>query len=473
MIQTVTRPPSSPGKPFVGHLLDFRRDPPSFLNSLAREHGDIVHFKMGPQDLYLLNHPDFIRDVLVTHNRNFVKSRGLEMAKKFLGESLLTSEGDFHRRQRRLAQPAFHRQRINAYAEAMTDHATRTRERWRDGETLDIWQEMMRLTLGIVGKTLFDADVEAEAPEIGKALTDVMQLFERITNPLSGVLDKLPLPANIRWLKAKQRLDSTIYRIIAERRALGEDRGDLLSMLLLAQDEEGDGGSMTDEQLRDEAMTLFVAGHETTANALTWTWYLLSQHLEVEAKLHEEIDRVLAGKLPTAADVAELRYTEMVFAEAMRLYPPAWTLGRRVLTDYQIGRYVVPAGSIVLMSPWVMHRDPRFFPDPFKFDPERWTAKAREARPKFSYFPFGGGPRVCIGEQFAWMEGALLIATIAQHWQMRLAEGQRVEPKAMITLRPRYGMRMVLSERIERSGRPAEVIYSSRVNESASPLSRS
>jgi len=218
-------------------------------------------------------------------------------------------------------------------------------------------------------------------------------------------------------------------------------------MLLLAQDEEGDGGSMTDEQLRDEAMTLFVAGHETTANALTWTWYLLSQHPEVETKLQEEIDTVLSGKLPAAADVAELRYTEMVFAEAMRLYPPAWTLGRRVLTDYQIGRYVVPAGSIVLMSPWVMHRDPRFFPDPFKFDPERWTASSREARPKFSYFPFGGGPRVCIGEQFAWMEGALLISTIAQHWRMRLAPGQRVEPKAMITLRPRYGMRMIVEER--------------------------
>jgi cytochrome P450 len=473
MIQTVTSPPSSPGKPFVGHLLDFRRDPPKLLSHLAREYGDIVHFKLGPQDVYLLNHPDFIRDVLVTHNCNFVKSRGLEMAKRFLGEGLLTSEGEFHRRQRRLAQPAFHRQRINAYAEVMTEYAARTRERWRDGETLDIWQEMMRLTLAIVGKTLFDADVEAEATEIRAALTDVMQLFERITNPFGGLLEKLPLPGNFRWLKAKERLDSTIYRIINERRTSGEDRGDLLSMLLLAQDEEGDGGSMTDEQLRDEAMTLFVAGHETTANALTWTWYLLSQHPEFAAKLHEEIDTVLEGKLPTAADAARLRYTEMVFAESMRMYPPAWTLGRRVLTDYQIGQYVVPAGSIVLMSPWVMHHDPRFFPDPFKFDPERWTPDAREARPKFSYFPFGGGPRVCIGEQFAWMEGALLIAAIAQQWTMRLAPGQRVEPKAMITLRPRYGMRMVLSERIERLARQEGVIYSSRVSESALPLRRS
>jgi len=469
MIQTAASPPSSPGKPFVGHLLDFRRDPPGFLSSLAGKYGDIVHFKMGPQDIYLLNHPDFIRDVLVTNNRNFAKSRGLQMAKRFLGESLLTSEGEFHRRQRRLAQPAFHRQRINAYAEIMTHHAARTRERWREGEILDIWQEMMRLTLAVVGKTLFDADVESEAPEIGKALTDVMQLFERITNPLSGLLDKLPLPGNIRWLKAKKRLDSTIYRIIHERRASGEDRGDLLSMLLLAQDEEGDGGSMTDEQLRDEAMTLFIAGHETTANALTWTWYLLSQHPEVEARLHEEIDNVLAGAIPTAADVARLRYTEMVFAESMRMYPPAWTMGRRVLSDYQIGEYVVPAESIILMSPWVMHHDPRFFPDPFKFDPERWTTEAREVRPKFSYFPFGGGPRVCIGEQFAWMEGALLIATIAQQWKMSLSPGQRVEPKAMITLRPKYGMRMLLSERSARHHQEGSVL-SNRFNELALPL---
>jgi cytochrome P450 len=271
--------------------------------------------QLGPQDIYLLNHPDYIRDVLVTHNRNFVKSRGLEMAKKFLGESLLTSEGEFHRRQRRLAQPAFHRQRINAYANVMTDYAVRTRERWRNGETLDIWQEMMRLALSIVGKTLFDADVEAEAPEIGKALTDVMQLFERITNPLSGLLDKLPLPANIRWLRAKERLDSTIYRVINERRASGEDRGDLLSMLLLAQDEEGDGGSMTDEQLRDEAMTLFVAGHETTANALTWTWYLLS-HIKRRSKAARNRHRA-DWSAPRAADVTAC-YAEMVFAEAMR-----------------------------------------------------------------------------------------------------------------------------------------------------------
>jgi cytochrome P450 len=335
------------------------------------------------------------------------------------------------------------------------EHAARARNRWQPDETLDIWQEMMRLTLGIVGKTLFDADVEAEAPEIGRALTSVMQLFDRITNPLGNLLDKLPLPSNVRWLKAKARLDSTIHRIIEEHRATGVDRGDLLSMLIAAQDEEGDGGSMSDAQLRDEAMTLFVAGHETTANALTWTWYLISQHPEVEARLHEEIDLVLQDGIPTADDVPKLRYTEMVFAESMRLYPPAWTLGRRVLSDYQVGDYVLREGSIVLMSPWVTHHDERYFPEPFKFDPERWTSEARESRPKFSYFPFGGGPRVCIGEQFAWMEGVLLIATIAQQWKMRLAPGQQVEPKPMVTLRPRYGLRMLLESR-EHAAREVE-----------------
>jgi len=438
--------PQASGKPFIGSLIDFRRNPLRFLEGLAKL-GDVVHFKLGPQDVYLLNNPDYIRDVLVTNNRNFVKSRGLEMAKRFLGESLLTSEGEFHRRQRRLAQPAFHRQRVAAYATVMTEYASQARQRWCEGDTIDMSQEMMRLTLAIVGKTLFDADVESEASEIGSALTNIMQLFERITNPLGGLLDKLPLPSNIRWLKAKQRMDETIYRIIDERRSTGEDRGDLLSMLLLAQDVEGDGGSMNDTQLRDEAMTLFVAGHETTANALTWTWYLLSQHPEVEETLHHEIDSVLSSALPTADDVPELRYTEMVLAESMRLYPPAWTLGRRVLTDYEIGGFTIPANSIVLMSPWVMHHDSRYFPDPLAFDPARWTTDARESRPKFSYFPFGGGPRVCIGEQFAWMEGILLIATIAQRWRFRLAHSHPVDTKPMITLRPRFGMRMVVESR--------------------------
>jgi len=453
----VIHPPGPRRKPIIGHLLEFRRNPIAFLQQAAREHGDIVHLQLGPQAIYLFNNPEYIKDVLVTNNRNFVKSRGLEMAKKFLGEGLLTSEGEFHRRQRRLAQPAFHRQRINGYATVMAEYSARRREQWRAGETLDMSQEMMGLTLAIVGKTLFDADVEAEAQEIGAALNDIMKLFERITSPFSWLLEKLPLPSNIRFLKAKERLDATIYRIINERRASGVDRGDLLSMLLIAHDDEGDGTGMNDLQVRDEAMTIFLAGHETTANALTWTWYLLSQHSEVEARLHDEIDTVLGDRLPTADDVARLRYTEMVFAEAMRLYPPAWAIGRRALNDYQVDRYTIPARSIILMSPFVMQHDARYYPEPDRFDPERWTPEAREARPKFSYFPFGGGPRVCIGEPFAWMEGVLLIATLAQEWRMRLAPEQRIAMQPMITLRPKFGMRMRLERRREIPSRAASL----------------
>jgi cytochrome P450 len=329
----------------------------------------------------------------------------------------------------------------------MTDYAARTTARWHDGETLDISQEMMRLTLAIVGKTLFDADVEAEADEIGAALNAVMELFDFLLMPFSELLEKLPLPHVRRFQKAKERLDATIYRIIEERRRSNEDRGDLLSMLLSARDEEGDGGQMTDLQVRDEVMTIFLAGHETTANALSWTWYLLSQHAEVEGKLHEEIDAVLEGRTPTVEDVPRLRYTEMVLAEAMRLYPPAWAIGRLALQDHEVGGYTIPAKALVLLSPYVTHRDERYFPEPTRFDPERWTQQAREARPQFAYFPFGGGARRCIGEGFAWMEGILLIAALAQHWRMRLVPGHRVETLPVMTLRPKHGMRMTVEKK--------------------------
>jgi cytochrome P450 len=329
----------------------------------------------------------------------------------------------------------------------MTDYASETRARWRDGDTLDMSEEMMRLTLGIVGKTLFDADVVSDAREVGEAMTVVMDLFNTITIPFFELIQKLPLPQLRRFDTAKAKLDAIIYRLIEERRRSGEDRGDLLSMLLLAQDTEGDGGAMTNEQLRDEVMTIFLAGHETTANALVWTWYLLSQNPLVEEKLHEELDRVLAGRLPAFADVAQLKYTEMVLAESMRLYPPAWAVGRLAMAETEIAGYTVPAKALVLMSQYVMHRDPRYFSDPLRFDPERWTATARESRPQFSYFPFGGGPRRCIGEGFAWMEGILLIAALAQQWRMRLVPNHPVALKPVITLRPKHGMRMIVTGR--------------------------
>ena len=428
-------------------LLAYRRGPLRFFQNLVQEFGDISYFRLGPQQAFFLNHPDYIKDVLVTNHQNFMKGLALQRAKRLLGEGLLTSEGEFHRRQRRLAQPAFHRQRIAAYAAVMTDYAARARDRWRDGETLDISEQMMRLTLAIVGKTLFDADVESDAREVGAAMSVVMDLFNTVTIPFFELLQKLPLPQLRRFDRAKAKLDAIIYRLIEERRRSGEDRGDLLSLLLLARDPEGDGGQMTDAQLRDEAMTIFLAGHETTANALAWTWYLLSQNPAIEAKLHEEIAAVLGARLPAFEDVAQLKYTEMVLTESMRLFPPAWALGRLALNDYEIAGYVVPKKSLVLMSQYVMHHDSRYFPDPGRFDPERWTPEAREARPQFSYFPFGGGPRRCIGEGFAWMEGILLIATLAQHWQMRLVPGHPVALKPVITLRPKHGMRMIVTRR--------------------------
>ncbi|HEU4386584.1 MAG TPA: cytochrome P450 [Blastocatellia bacterium] len=423
-------------------IIKLRRDRLGFFTELARDYGDIAHFKVGPTDAFLVSHPDYIKEILVTRTRNFTKSRGLEMAKKVLGDGLLTSEGEFHLRQRRLVQPAFHRQRIAGYAAVMADYSMRMRERWTAGQTLDVWQEMMRVTLSIAGKTLFDADVEAEAREIGDAMRDLIRMFNRVTYPFADFLEKLPLPGNFKFIRARERLDSIIYRIIAERRASGEDRGDLLSMLLDAQDEEGGGDRMTDQQVRDEALTLFLAGHETTANALTWTWYLLSQNPDAQRRLHEEIDSVLAGSVPADADIPRLKYTEMVFAESMRMYPPAWTIGRRAIEDFELGGYLIPAKSSLLMSQYIVHRDPRFYPDPSRFDPLRWTAEARATRPAFSYFPFGGGPRICIGESFAWMEGVLVLAAVAQKWRLRLVPGHKVRMDPGITLRPKYGMRM-------------------------------
>jgi len=281
-----------------------QRDPIPFLTRIAREHGDAVQFRVGPQVIVLLNHPDLVRELLVAHPRSFYKSRVIQRSKVILGEGLLTAEGELHRRQRRLAQPAFHRDRIARYAGVMVQRAAVMRGEWRDGDTVDIHHEMMRLTLSIVAKTLFDAEVEGEEDDIGRALTSLIDLFPMLINPLSTYIRKLPIPSTLRFRKALARLDRTIYGIIEERRASGEDRGDLLSMLLLAQDEEGDGGGMSDKQVRDEAMTLFLAGHETTANALTWGWYLLAQHPEVERRLHDEIDSVIGDRLPRADDAA-------------------------------------------------------------------------------------------------------------------------------------------------------------------------
>jgi cytochrome P450 len=433
-----------------GQMRPFRRDPLNFLSALVREYGDVAQFRIGPQKVFVLSNPEHIRDVLVTHHDRFHKGRALKRSKRVLGEGLLTSEGAHHRRQRRLAQPAFHRHRIASYGAVMAEAASRASARWHDGETLDMAAEMMRLTLAIVGKTLFDADVEDDADEIGSALNDVIDLFGFLLLPYSELLEKLPLPLPplLRLQRARERLDAIIYRIIDERRASGEDHGDLLSMLLLAEDEEEKGARMSNEQVRDEVMTLFLAGHETTANLMTWTWYLLWLNPHVESELHAELDSVLEdGRPATVDDLPKLRFTEMVLAETMRLYPPAWAVGRTAVEDHEVAGYVIPSGSLVLLSQYIVHRDARFFPEPERFDPHRWTTEAKESRPQFSYFPFGGGVRRCIGEGFAWMEGSLLLATLARRWKTTLASRYPVERSARLTLRPKKGMLMHLERR--------------------------
>lgn len=437
-------------KPFWigGHFRMFRKNPPVFLEKMA-ELGDITSFKMGPQQSFFLNDPEMIRDLLIVNSHKFIKGRALQRAKSLLGEGLLTSEGEFHLRQRRMIQPSFHRQRVAEYAKAMIEYGEKMSDEWRDGEERDIDREMMRLTLNIVGKTLFNTNVEGEADEVGGAMTTIVEMFNLLLLPFSEILEKLPLPHSIRFKRAKRTLDEVIYKIIDERRKSGEDKGDLLSMLLMAQDEEGDGKGMSDKQIRDECLTLFLAGHETTANALTWTWYLLSQNPEKEAKFHNELEAVFGDNhTPSIEDYPRLPYTESILAESMRLFPPAWAIGRLSIEEHAFGGYSIPKKSLILISPFITHRDSRFWESAGEFIPERWqTQSIKEAGQKYIYFPFGGGVRRCIGEQFAWTEGVLLLAALGRRWKLSLNSKQKIGLQAMITLRPKYGMKMTIRKK--------------------------
>ena len=431
---------------FPGHLLlRLQRDPLAFFERARDAHGDVVRFAFGRETVYLLSHPDLVRDVLLTHAQAFHKGLGLERAKILLGEGLLTSEGVVHLRQRRLMQPAFHRTRIAGYAEAMVDIALATARRWSDQAELDVAEEMMRLTLAVVAKTLFDADVEGTAADVGRALTDTLGLFGALSLPFGELVLRFPLPAVRRFRRGRARLDAEVARILDERHAGGGDRGDLLSMLLAARDE--DGRPMTDAQLRDEVMTLFLAGHETTANALAWTFHLLGQNPEVEQQLHSEVDRVLEGRRPSAEDVGRLPVTTAVLSETLRLFPPAWVLGRRAQEPVVLVEgTTLPPGALAVLSPYVVHRDPRWFPRPLEMRLDRWTPEARAARHRFAYFPFGAGTRSCIGEAFAWTEGTLVLAVLARAWRLLPLPGTRVRAEPRITLRPK-GLWMRASRR--------------------------
>ncbi|HTW59446.1 MAG TPA: cytochrome P450 [Terriglobales bacterium] len=430
----------------------FRPANPIFLfQHLAKEYGDIAHYKIGWNHIVFLNHPDYIREVLVVQNDNFVKERTVRRSKMLLGEGMITSEGGQHRAQRQSAQPAFHRQRIPEYAGGMVREAANIRERWRHGEQRDIALDMMHLTLNVVAQTLFATDLReragGEVEELADAINRIMGLYNFLVMlPAAELLVHVRPPGLAAFVRARRRIDAVVYRMIEAHRRRGTDGSSLLDLMLAA---SPDRSEASEQLLRDQVITIFLAGYETVANALSWTWYLLSQNSECERRFHAEIDRELQGRLPTFDDLPRLRYTEMVLAESMRLYPPAWAMGRCALADFQLGDFFLPAKTTVLISQFVTHRDPRFFPDPLRFDPERFTPEAKSKRTKFSYFPFGAGVRQCIGESFAWMEATLLLVTLAQEWKLSLVPGHVVEPEPLITLRPKYGMRMQVQARSE------------------------
>lgn len=441
-------PPGPKGRFLVGNALDFSRgDWLGFFVRCVREHGDVVLLRFLNVPICLLAHPDDIENVLVKNASNFVKSRNYRALKPIFGNGLLTSEGEFWQRERKLVQPSFRHENISAYAEVMADAAQRMLSRWRDGQTRDVHQDMMAVTLEVVAKSLFGAAVSRETGKVAQAFRNVTNHLFALPNITFFLPEFFPLPGTLRLRRAMRELDRIIYSIIRTRRATSSHSPDLLQVLLDARAE--DGSQMTDEQLRDEMMTLFIAGHETTSVALSWTWYLLAEHPEVEAKLVDELSSVLNGRAAGASDLCALSYTEMVVKETMRLYPPVWVIGRQALNDFEVHGYRLPAGTNVLLVQWITHRDARFYGEPERFDPERWKDDPIRSGhlPRFAYFPFGGGSRVCIGAGFALMEATLLLATIAQRFRLTLASDHSVEMLPLLTLRPKHGIKMTLRER--------------------------
>jgi cytochrome P450 len=439
-------PPGPKGHLITGVMREFNRDTLGFITRL-RDYGDVVRSRFLYLYAYFLYDPADIETMLTTNARSYRKAQSLRSPffHRLVGNGLVTSEGDFWRRQRRLAQPAFHRQRINSYGDIMVEYATRAIAQWKTGEQRDISKDMTRLTLEIVVKTLFNSDVSNDADHVGEMLSVLVKPFASQAT-LKWILDnRLPTPGHRRYFNAVSQIDKIIFRIIADRRASGSDEGDLLSMLLQAQDE--DGSQMSDAQLRDEVMTLFLAGHETTALALSWSWYLLATHPEAEKKFHAELEEVLGGRAPEVSDLPRLKYTEMIAKEAMRLYPPAYAIGREALEETEIGGYRVPKRTQLFAFQWVTHRDARYFERPDAFEPERWVSESMQRLPKYAYFPFGGGPRQCIGNYFAMMEIVLLLATIGQRFRFLLAQGQTVEVLPVLSLRPKNGIKVVVEER--------------------------
>ncbi|MBP1155921.1 MULTISPECIES: cytochrome P450 [unclassified Paenibacillus] len=441
--------PGPKGLPISGNLLAFRKDPLGFLVKAQREYGDVVHIRFGPsRHVYLISDPEYIKEVLVTKQNAFRKAKGLQTAKAVVGEGILTSEGEAHMLQRRLLQPSFRKDRIGRYAEVMVDYTDRMLQSWSLGETRIVTDDMMQLTLDIITHTMFGTSITSGVEEIGHAIEVGMKYVTHKASSIFDIPDMIPTRSNVEFKQAAKTLDEVIFGIIDQRRKHPEPgRGDLLSMLLDARDEET-GTGMSNKQVRDEVMTIFLAGHETTANTLSWTWYLLSQHPETEKKFHEELDRVLGGRKPTHDDLNRLEYTQQIVWESMRIYPAVWAVNREVYEEVEIGGRTYTPGDTLMMSQFVMHRNPKYYEQAERFLPERFAGDMLKQIPAFAYFPFGGGPRVCIGNHFALMEATLLLATIGTRYQLRMAPDHRlVELEPLVTLRPKYGLKMVVSER--------------------------
>lgn len=451
------RPPGPKPHFLIGNMPLANRNPLAIFSKWAAEFGDIFYYRAAWIHVYFLNHPDLIEAVLVRNYQNLLKDHVIRKSRWFFGDGLLTNEGESWLRQRRLSQPAFHRERVASYAQIMTGYTTQMLDGWEEansGEPLDIHQEMMQLTLRIAVRALFSVEAE-QIGAISSAMNTMMRNSTGLRLLLPPIARHLPTPAMIEFRRAVRQLDQTVYGIIAKRRGHEADSSDLLSMLMQARDE--DGGRMNDKQLRDEVMTFLLAGHETTALTLSWTLHLLAQHPSVEEQLHAELESVLAGRVPEFADLSSLTLTERVIKESMRLYPPAWSVARTVISPFQLRGYQVPAGANVVMSQWIMHRHPAYFENPETFDPNRWLTERAQKLPRFVYFPFGGGPRQCIGNSFAMMEAALLLATIARRFRLRAASSDPIIPVPSFTLRPKNGIHMTLHKAPARAVIPALV----------------
>ncbi|KKK37879.1 cytochrome P450 [Mesobacillus campisalis] len=440
--------PSGPkGKMFTGHLAEFQSDPLAFLSQLSKEHGPVASFRLGPfQRVKLVSDPELIKEILVTKQKSFIKSRDLRVLKSLVGEGLLTSEKEIHMRQRRLIQPAFKKSHIAGYAQDMIDTSISYLADWEHGQTRMVSEDMMNITLGIISKTMFGMEFNEGYERIGEPLEKCMKLAVRRMRSAVPLPLWLPTKKNMEFKEAVKTLDEVLFNIIEGRREDSTEHHDLLGILMAARD-ESDGQGMTDSQLRDELMTIFLAGHETTANALAWTLFLLSQNPEAEKKLHQELDQVIGNRNPNPEDFMKLSYTQNIIWESLRLYPPAYVIGRDAIEDVVIGDYLVKKGEMVMMSQYVMHRDPAYFEQPESFLPERFENNYMKTLPPYAFFPFGGGPRVCIGNHFALMEAVLVLACIARRWRVRLAPGHHtVRPQPLITMRPKQGLLMVIEE---------------------------